>query len=310
LSGPAEDIDQQVPPEAMRTAAPRRRLAGALALAAGLLASSPHLAFAYVAAGDRVFPALILLPQVAPADQIYITPDTLPMPDGRQTDISVNFAKTLTERLGVRFEEEYTWLGHNSGWQNLDMATQYLAVLSLEHEALLTLGVDQEWGGTGTQRIGASPAGATTPTIYFAKGLGDLDIGYLRPFAVEGSIGYQFADAPPRPDAFLTGIAVEYSIPYLQSKVRSFDLPDVLRGLTPLVETFVTTTTRIHGGDETSATVGPGVNYSGQGWEFMIEALVPAGHGAGTGIGVAAQFNLSLDYFFPDTIGRPLFSGR
>jgi hypothetical protein len=39
-----------------------------------------------------------------------------------------------------------------------------------------------------------------------------------------------------------------------------------------------------------------------EGWEFIIEA--------GTGLGVAAQFNLSLDYFFPDTIGKPLFSGR
>jgi len=37
---------------------------------------------------------------------------------------------------------------------------------------------------------------------------------------------------------------------------------------------------------------------------------VPAGRGAGTGLGVAAQFNLSLDSFFRDTIGKPLFSGR
>jgi hypothetical protein len=37
---------------------------------------------------------------------------------------------------------------------------------------------------------------------------------------------------------------------------------------------------------------------------------VPAGRSAATGLGVAAQFNLSLDYFFPDTIGKPLFSER
>ena len=123
-------------------------------------------------------------------------------------------------------------------------------------------------------------------------------------------IGYQLADAQPRPDNLLTGIALEYSIPYLQSKVRAFDLPDILRGMTPLVETFVRTATRNRGGNGTSAVLGPGVNFSGEGWEFMIEALVPAGHGAGTGLGVAAQFNLSLDYFFPNTIGKPLFSGR
>jgi hypothetical protein len=297
----------------MTTTALRRCRTGALAIAAALLISSPHFASAYVAAGDRTFPAMILLPQVAPADQIYVTPATQPGSEGRSTDVAVNFAKTLTERLGVRFEEDYTWLGRNgasalTGWQNLQMVTQYLAILEPAHEALLTLGVNREWGGTGTRRVGASPKGATTPTVYFAKGMGDLDLGYLRPFAVTGSIGYQFADAPPRPDNVLTGITVEYSIPYLQSKVRSFDMPDFLRGMTPLVETFVTTATRNRGGDRTSVVFGPGVNYSGEGWEFIIEALVPAGRPVGRGLGVAAQFNLSLDYFFPDTIGKPLFS--
>ncbi len=197
----------------MKAAAPRRCRAGALALAAALLASSPHVASAYVAAGDRTFPAMILLPQVAPADQLFMTPTTQPVSGGRSTDVAVNFAKTLTERLGVRFQEDYTWLGRNAastltGWQNLQVVTQYLAILEPAHEALFTLGVNRQWGGTGTRRIGASPKGATAPTVYFAKGMGDLDLGYLRPFTVTGSIGYQFADAPPRPDNLLTGIAV------------------------------------------------------------------------------------------------------
>ena len=70
------------------------------------------------------------------------------------------------------------------------------------------------------------------------------------------------------------------------------------------------TATSNRGGNRTNVVFGPGVNYSGEGWEFIIEALVPAGRGAGNGLGVAAQFNLSLDYFFPDTIGKPLFSAR
>jgi hypothetical protein len=187
---------------------------------------------------------------------------------------------------------------------------QYLAILDPPHEALVSLGIDRQWGGTGTRRVGASPTGVTAPIVYFAKGLGDLDLGYLRPLAVTGIVGHQFADAPTRPDNLLTGIAVEYSIPYLQSKVRSFALPDVLRGMTPLVETFVTTATRNRGDNRTGAIIGPGFNYSGEGWEFTIEALVPVGRTGGRGPGVAAQFNLSLDYFFPDTIGKPLFSKR
>ena len=109
-----------------------------------------------------------------------MTPTTQPVSEGHSTDLAVNFAKTLTERLGVRFEEDYTWLGRKTGWQNLEMITQYLAILDPPHEALVTLSVDREWGGTGTRRAVDSPKGATTPTVYFAKGLGDFDIGYLR----------------------------------------------------------------------------------------------------------------------------------
>jgi hypothetical protein len=278
-----------------------------------LLVSWPHLASAYEAAGDRSFPAMILLPQIAPADQLYTTPMTQPVSGGRSTDVGVTFAKTLTERLGVRFEEEYTWLGRNgastlTGWQNLETTIQYLAILDPMREALVTVGVSQEWGGTGARRVEAARQGATAPTIYFGKGMGDFDIGYLRPFAVTGAVGYQFADSAPRPDILRTDIAVEYSIPYLQSKVRAFSLPDVLGGMTPLVEAVVMTPTTNRGNSRTTALFGPGVNYSGEGWEFTIEALLPAGRGAATGFGVAAQFNLSLDYFFPDTIGKPLFS--
>src|SRR5271169_293655 len=122
----ARRIARERPTRVMKAAAPGRRRAGTLVLAVSVLASSPHLASAYEAAGDRVFPALILLPQVAPADQIYLTPTTQPMSEGRSTDVALNFAKTLTERLGVRFEEDYTWLGRNfgstqTGWQNLDI---------------------------------------------------------------------------------------------------------------------------------------------------------------------------------------------
>ena len=108
----------------------------------------------------------------------------------------------------------------------------------------------------------------------------------------------------------MAGLAVEYSIPYLQSKVRAFDLPDVLRGMTPIVEMLVLAPTRNRGSRTTAVVVAPGIAYSGQGWQFGIEARVPANRAAGSGAGVLAQFTLSFDYFFPDTIGKPLFSAR
>ena len=80
--------------------------------------------------------------------------------------------------------------------------------------------------------------------------------------------------------------------------------------MTPLVEMLVVMPTRNRGGATTAVVVAPGVAYSGQGWQFAIEARVPANRAAGTGIGVLAQFSLQLDYFFPDSVGKPLLSGR
>ena len=59
----------------------------------------------------------------------------------------------------------------------------------------------------------------------------------------------------------------------------------------------------------TSAIAAPGFIYSGEGWELGIEALLPISN-AGSGVGGIAQLHFALDFFFTDTIGRPLFSRR
>ena len=190
----------------------------------------------------------------------------------------------------------------------MDTEIKYLAVDDQPHEFLLTLGLDREFGGTGAQRVGAFASGATTPRVYFGKGLGDLDIGYLRPLAIAGLAGYQIADSRPRPNLVTAGLVVEYSIPYLQSKVQSLDLPDFVRGLTPMTEMLLTIPGGQSFGARTTALFAPGVSYAGEGWELAVEALVPASRASGRGVGAIAQFHLSLDFVFPETIGRPLFS--
>ena len=273
----------------------------------------PATVAAYTAAGDRIFPATILLPQAAPTDALYVTPSTQPVSGGNATNLTVTQDKLLTERLGIGIQDGYNWIGRNNastlvGWQNLLAYVKYEAILDPPHEFLFSFGTAHEFGGTGTRRVGAHNGATLVPTTFFAKGLGDLPIGYLRPLALQGFATYQLSSAPARPDNVLTGLAIEYSIPYLQSKVRAFDLPDLMRGLTPIVETLVVTPTRNRGGTTTAVIVAPGIAYSGEGWQFGIEARVPANRAAGTGAGVLAQFTVSLDYFFPDSIGKPLFS--
>jgi hypothetical protein len=295
---------------------------GAVPLLIAWFAVFPAPAHAYIAAGDRVFPGTLILPQIAPTDETYIQGATpfsgtpLVAPAFRGTDAIGIFGKTLTEGLGIRLREVYSRVdraGASSryGWQNLTATAQYMAVLDGPHEFLFSVGVDRQFGGTGAgrvQRRGFSGLGATTPSIYFGKGLGDLDIGYLRPLAISGTFGYLIGDKSPRPDLLMPGFAIEYSIPYLVSKVRALDLPDLIRALTPITELFLMTPAGQAHGVTTTALIAPGVSYAGEGWQFGIEAMIPMTRATGRGLGVTAQFHLSLDYLFPNSIGRPLFS--
>jgi hypothetical protein len=291
-------------------------VAATLLLGVGMRAEQ---AFAYSAAGDRLFPATLVLPQIAPGDEFYVNAMTLPQAGGtagaasRASNFTATYTKTITDRLGIVIDETWTRIdrvgaGSFNGWQNTDMAVKYLAIVDQPHEFLFTIGLDREFGGTGALRAGASTSGATTPTVFFGKGLGDLDIGYWRPFAVTGTVGYQIADTRPRPDLVTPGFVVEYSIPYLQSKVQSLDLPEFVRGLTPMTEIQFTAPAGRSFGARTTALIAPGISYAGAGWELAIEGLVPATRATGRGAGVIAQFHLSLDYIAPETIGRPLFS--
>jgi len=294
---------------------------GAVALLIAYIALFTTSARAFVAAGDRVFPGTLILPQIAPTDEAYIQGATpfsgTPVPlDFRRTDAIWFFGKTLTEDLAIRLRDVYTRLDPPSrssryGWQTLTANAQYEAILDGPHEFLFSVGVDRQFGGTGKARVqppGFSGVGATVPSVYFGKGLGDLDIGYLRPLAISGTFGYLIADKSPRPDVLMPGFAIEYSIPYLESKVRALDLPDLIRGLTPITELFLTTPAGQEHGTTTTALIAPGVSYAGEGWQFGIEAMVPVTRTTGKGLGVTAQFHVWLDYLFPNSIGRPVFS--
>src|SRR5438045_2034502 len=76
----------------------------ALLLPVAWFATFSGAAHAFVAAGDRVFPGILILPQIAPTDEAYIqgaTPfgGTAPVPSNvsRRTDAIWFFGKTLTE---------------------------------------------------------------------------------------------------------------------------------------------------------------------------------------------------------------------
>jgi hypothetical protein len=234
----------------------------------------------------------------------------------------------------------YTWLstpgGPDStgarGFQNLETMFKYRLYRNAEHEFVASIGLGVEWGRTGAPDVGAEDFNVYTPTFFFGKGFGDLPdtVGWMRPFAITGQIGYAIpgrrakttlsvdpdsgdisADTEIHPDMLAWGGSLQYSLPYLKSAVVDLGLPDFINRLIPLVEvTFQTPVAHtLTSGTLTTGTVNPGVIYVGNGFQLAVEALVPVNRQSGSNVGVIGQLHFYLDDLDPRGIGRPIFSG-
>ncbi|HSB42399.1 MAG TPA: hypothetical protein VLK28_11245 [Methylomirabilota bacterium] len=316
-------------------------LAGCLSLA--LVASAAGGAGAHGLAGKRFFPATLVVDDPFVADELSLPsvshikqPAGEEQPATRVTSVSGELSKRITPDLGLSLEGEWLHLARaggqdHSGFGNLELAVKYQLVKSDPHESVLSAGLGLEVGGTGQAPVGAESFDVLKPALFFGKGLGDLpdSLAYLRPLAITGSVGGEIpargstrkiklgqeegeieVERERHPDVFTWGLAIEYSIPYLQSFVRDVGLPAPLGRMIPLVEIeFQHPLNRGESGRYTG-TVNPGVIWAGRFFQVAVEAIVPVNARTGKNLGIRGQLHFYLDDLFPTTIGRPLFGGR
>ena len=291
-------------------------------------------ALAHGFAGKRFFPATLATDDPFVADELSlptISSRKLPAngdePATRETDFSVDVSKRVTDNLGIGFGATYKRLAPDGsdaqrGFDNLAASFKYKFYQSDEHETILSAGIDWDIGNSGSKRVGAESFSTFTPTLFFGKGFGDLpaDMKYLRPFAVTGLVGYgipsrastittsdEGEDTIERhPHTLQWGVAVEYSLPYLQSFVQDFGLREPFNRMIPVVE-FAMSTALDRGASGTTGTVNPGVIWAGQYVQLAVEAVIPVNSRSGNRTGWIAQVHFFLDDLFPTSIGRPIF---
>ena len=153
--------------------------------------------------GNRFFPATLGIDDPGVNDELSIPTvaafKTGDDPSFKQRDISGEFSKRITEAFAVSFGTTYSFLSSPggptgmgaNGFQNLETTFKYRVFKNPEHEFVMSVGLNIEWGGTGAQGVGADPFNTYTPTVYFGKGFGDLpqSVPYLKPLAVTGTLG-------------------------------------------------------------------------------------------------------------------------
>jgi hypothetical protein len=286
----------------------------AAALAAALTAAP---AFAHGVAGNRFFPATISTDDPAVADELSLPTaswsTTSDDPSAVQTDIAAEYSKRITSRFGVSFAGDWTHLrgpdGAASGFQNLETTFKFQGLTNARHEAIVSGGVSVEWGGTGSEKVGAERISSLTPTLYFGKGAGDLPdtLGWLQPAAMTGSLGYAIPASGGGAKVLKSGVALEYSLPYLHAHVRDLGLPDFINHVTPLVEMSFETPVANGQGAPTTGTINPGAIWAGQHYQVGVEAMIPLNRDSGKAVGAVIQVHFYLDDLFPHSIGKPIW---
>src|SRR5207244_6926930 len=239
----------------------------------------------------------------------------------RQTDISIYVSKRITPEFAIEIGDTFTALNPHdgraaNGFGNLELGGKYQLLKNGEHEAIVSIGLGVEVGGTGGRSVGADSFSTWAPGIFFGKGFGDLpnEMKFLKPFAVTGQLGVAIPtsastrsvtvndetgehelEIEPHPDVLEWGFALEYSVVYLQSQVQDMHLPAPIDRLIPLVEFALETPLNRGAQGQTTGTINPGVIWAGRYFQVGIEAVIPINEHTGNKVGVIAQLHFFLD---------------
>jgi len=266
-------------------------------------------ASAHCFVGGRFLPATLVVDDPCVADELSL-PTVSRMhngddPSASEVDISAEFSKRITDTFGVSVGSTWTHIrppgGPSvSGWQNLDTSFKSQFYTNAEHEFVMSVALAVEWGGTGSNSIGADSFSTLAPTFFFGKGFGDLpeSSSWMRAFAVTGQVGYAVPTKSTsiaidgndisidnNPSILQYGGTLQFSMPYLKSSVIDGGLPEFINHLIPIVEAnFETPVSNNTGtGLGTTGTVNPGVK------TFPSELSSPLGRVGGLFIGYISK---------------------
>ncbi len=335
-----------VSPKCTYEAAVRRRHCGAIARIRGRVASAatafltavflfqPEISWAHGIAGQRFFPTTFVVDDPFVSDEFSLLYHSLRMNSDaggsrtRSTSLDAGYSKRILQDFGIEVDEQYQWLhtegdGTVSGFGNLEVNLKYQFFTSDMHETILSIGVSDEIGRTGSSKVGADPFSTISPAFYFGKGFGDLPdtLGYLRPLAITGVIGPNFplqkttstmndqggVDVARNPTTLTWGFTVQYSFLYLQSFVKDIGLTAPFNRMVGIIELANETCLNMGCRNQTTSTINPGIAWIGKLAQIGLAAEIPTNSRSGAGIGILGLFHVFIDDLFPKSIGRPIF---
>jgi hypothetical protein len=248
----------------------RRGGARAALAALAVVASSAGDAVAHGIVGQRSFIEPFVTEDVNPKNEFVIArPEYDWGAEEKVFHYGFGLEKKLSDNLSLTLDSEWLHVSprdveeeSTSGFGNLGVTAKYSFFRSDPHEGIVSFAVETELP-TGSADVGAERFAAFRPFFLYGKGFGDLPDGleWLRPFAVQGDFGPEVSTDHETTTSFVHDIALQYSIPYLQSSVKDIGLRWPLANLIPVVEFNFEHGLKGEESGTTSAIVTPGIVY-------------------------------------------------
>jgi hypothetical protein len=322
---------------AVARGAAMRRVSICTAVTGMALLLSAQAAGAHGIAGNRFFVGTLTFDDPSVADEAVVPNfSTLngPVEGGNAADNRFDWSFTRLLTPVLQFQVDGAWTHRNwptartSGFDTTDVGIKSEIYRNNQHEMLVSAGVLWGIGHSGSQAVGADEPNSIQPGVFFGKGFGDLPdaLAWLRPFAVTGAfveeapigtttaaLGFNAANGKlqsmfvPVVETLHWGLSLQYSTYYLTSRFTGGPPKDEpLNQLLPLVE-FSFDTPR---GQNTAATMNPGLAYVAVAWQLAAEVIVPLNRDGGSGTGFRAQLLFFLDDLIPKLFDKPLLSDK
>ncbi len=262
-------------------------------------------ASAHGIAGDRYFPPTIVVDDPYAANEAHgVVGRTPNIGAGNSNTTSGNVALVGAgiepfDGFGIAIDGVYRQPNGNltpqaNGFDNLYYTVKKELEINDEHEFSVTIGMTGQASRTGGK--GSDAYSTYAPTIYYAKGFGDLpnSMALLKPFALTGILGYQIPTEQTQAKVFNWGFTAQYSFLYLNRYVRSTGWNDFFNRLVAVVEFPMQTclTTRCAG--QITGSVNPGVVWVGEHFNLSAEVVFPVNSQSGVSNGILFQIHKYL----------------
>jgi len=244
-------------------------------------------------AGNRIFIEPLVVKDADVDNQLTLAPSWGAAYGGANSfQTPITLEKRLTSSMSLRVESHYedviTPGGAHSGFQYFGVQGKYMFYENAPHEIMATAII------RGTAPMGGSQVGQGNPfTLYsyllFNKGMGDIPVSWIRPFAIQTDIaGITPFGSGPQPLSPYIGLldfgnsvrfdgALEYSFLYLHDIV-GVNVPNFLDHLVPAVEsrTLINESANGHQGI-TAGYTSYEINYQADWYQIGLAYQLPYG---------------------------------